>query len=115
MSKPRYYRYKAEILTKKKLINVYKLILQGNNIKYLKTIERHFMFAKTIDIDIPLEEYEVTRNHSDFTAFQSDDRFWSTTETHKRPNLEICRNLIKEALSGYNTEPILIIDNNEKT
>lgn len=100
-------KYQAEVCPKQKIIKVKKIIYNSNNPNYNKrnvvvTIEKEI----PITIDIPLEEYEVTIEHFDSSAFQSDDRFFSTTEIHKRHNLEIINKLKIEALIGYNTEPI---------
>lgn len=106
--KPRYYKFQAEIVPKQKLIHIYKQILEGNNIRFLKQLSKEKVCSVVITQDIPMEEFTTTKSYSDFTAFQTDDRFWSKEITDKRYNLEICRNLIIKALENYNTEPILI-------
>ena len=100
-------KYEAIVCPAQKVIKVNKITFDSNNPKYVKknrvvTLEKEIPLA----IDIPLEEYETTIEHFDSSAFQSDDRFFSTTQIGKRYNLEIMNKLRLEALKGYNIEAI---------
>lgn len=106
--KPKYYLYKAEIAPKQGFIRIVKLIKEGNNIRFLKTIGKEFVKQIPITVEIPLEEYTSTIGHFDNKALQMDDRFFTSEIKGIRYNPEFCNNLIKEALKEYNTNPILL-------
>lgn len=105
----KYERYRAEIAPKQKVIRVIKETFDSKNPKFKKK-NRIMEIVKTIpiDIEIPMEEYEATKEHFDSTAFQSDDRFFTTTTKGTRFSVSVCKELCQKALEGYNQEPVII-------
>ena len=107
----RYERYRAEIAPKQKVIRIIKETFDSKNPKFKKKNKvMEVVKTITIDTEIPIEEYESVTNHFDSSAFQSDDRFFSTTTKGTRYSISVCKELCQKALEGYNQEPTIIFN-----
>ena len=104
----RYYKHVVEIAPKQGWIRVYKIYLKGNNPNRLKFESKELVKELPIQINIPMEDYEVNVEHFDNKAFQMDDRVFTTKIIVKRYNKSICDELCKLAIGDLNTEPIII-------
>lgn len=98
-----YYKHITEIAPKQGWLKVYKVFYKGNNINHLKFQKKELVKEIPIQIDIPLESYEISISHFDRGGLQSDDRFFTTTSIGKRYNKSICDELCKLALGDLNT------------
>lgn len=100
-------RHFANIRPKKGIVEVIEQIYEGENSRS-KCSKLQSRIVKTIPItiEIPLKEYESTKEHFDSTAFQSSDREYSTTVKYLAPDKEICKKLKNEALVGLNVGPM---------
>jgi len=104
-------KYHADVYPKIGIIRIWKTVYEAKNPRFhrknvVKTIEKEM----PIIIDIPLEEYEVSVGHFDSTAWQNDDRFYSTTVKRKRYSLELVAQEIERAMIEYNKNPVEIVE-----
>jgi hypothetical protein len=105
----KYEVYLAEIAPKQKFVRVIKRTFESKNPKFTKrNLKNEIIKIVPISIDIPIEDFVVNKSHFDSSAFQSDDRFFTTSITSKRYSPSICKQLCDEALNGYNTTPCAV-------
>jgi hypothetical protein len=106
-------RHYANIDPNKKRIDIIQQTYESNNSKgkFRKhRLQTEVVAVIPITIDIPIYEYETEVHHFDSTAFQSDDRQFSTIQKYKAHDKNICAELCIEALKGFNTEPMEILN-----
>ncbi len=104
-------RYYADVVPSKGLIRIKKQVWDSNNSKGLfkkKNLVVTTVKEVPLPEKIPIEEVEIEVEHFDNTAFQSDDRFFTTTQKVKRYNPDAMKIAAEKALAGYNTTPQLI-------
>lgn len=105
-------RHYANIAPSKGYIDIIEQTYESNNSKgrfRKKRIQTRVVEKIPITVEIPITEYETKVHYFDSTAFQSDDREFSTIEKHKSYDKMMCVKLCQKALENYNTEPIEII------
>ena len=93
-------KYIAEVCPKQKIIRIKKITYNSNNPRYMgKKSKSELANTITFTEDIPMEEYTTYKEHFDSTAFQSDDRFFSTEIKGTRHSIEAIKKLQEMALS----------------
>lgn len=104
-------KYIAQVAPKQKIIRIKKITFKSNNPKYMgRTSTSELIDTISFTEDIPMEEYTTEKQHFDSTAFQTDDRFFSTTIKGTRHSIAAIKKLQEKALSKYPKEPIEITD-----
>lgn len=101
-------RHYANICPSKRYIDIVEQTYESNNKtgKFKKhRLQTNVVARIPITVDIPIYEYETEVHHFDSTAFQSDDREFSTIQKHKSYDKVLCAKLCQEALIDFNTEP----------
>lgn len=106
----RWVKHYANIAPKKGYIDIVEMTFESRNPKFKKKrISTRVVKTVPITVEIPIYEYESEVHHFDSTAFQSDDRQFSTIEKYKAYDKALCVKLCAAALIGFNTEPIEIL------
>ena len=99
-------RHFANVRPKIGMVEVIEQTYDGNNPHFKrKRIKTRIVAQIPLTIVIPMKEYENTKSHYDYTAFQSSDREWTTTHKYMAYDKEVIEKLKTEALKGFNTEP----------
>ena len=107
MPKAKYWKYAITVACERTEVHVIRVLVEGNNVRYLKPPKKkenqRVEIVERIVLDelFPLKEYEKQRTRFDSTAFQSSDRFETYTVMVKRLDKELIDEYKAKYLTKY--------------